>query len=353
MLGLIFLLAAVTSVINTMELLDYNNDNNIYQGTTETGKKTDEHALKDDVAILKEMILKQGQEISSLKMQHEQEISGLKQQVSGMKQEIYGLREEMTLLNRKTSEQDELIYSQEKVITRLENVVQKQTEKVAELLGVTKLQSNKLTLMENVIEKQEKKISELVNKRNSENPLEKGNIDNDKDLTHITGSKTISSTKLFKKQGLAVPNIVRESRISPSTNVAFSAYLDHNLLHLTSGYLIKCNKALLNVGNVYNTITGLFTVPQTGVYLLTFTINTRGGATAARTFVKLVSNNRNIIDAVSNLPAYGDDQMGGNTAIVQLSAGESVWLEVFATTTGELQSDETFRYVSFSGVLLF
>ena len=178
MLGLIFLLAAVTSVINSMELLDYNNDNNVYQGTTETGKKTEGHVLKDDVIALKEMILKQGQEISSLKMHHEQEISRLKRQVSGMKQEIYGLREEMMLLNRKTSEQDQLIYSQEKVITRLENVVQKQTEKVAELLGVTKLQSNKLSQMENVIEKQNERLYELKMEKNSEKPFENGNTDN-------------------------------------------------------------------------------------------------------------------------------------------------------------------------------
>ena len=164
----------------------------------------------------------------------------------------------------------------------------------------------------------------------------------------------IPSKTIKEVQGQnTIRKIARKTRLLASANVAFSAYLDHSIYHLTSGYLIKCNKALLNVGNAYNTITGLFTVPQTGVYLLTFTINTHVGTSAATIFVKLVSNNKNIIDAVSKLPAGDYDQMGGNTAIVQLSAGESVWLEVFATTTGELQSDETFRYVSFSGVLLF
>ena len=107
-------------------------------------------------------------------------------------------------------------------------------------------------------------------------------------------------------------------------------------------------------GNAYSTITGLFTVPKTGVYLLTFTINTHSDRISEiRTYVKLVSNNKNIIDAISILKATGRDQMGGNTAIVQLSAGESVWLEVFGTTNGQLQSDGNYRYVSFSGVLLF
>ena len=140
-----------------------------------------------------------------------------------------------------------------------------------------------------------------------------------------------------------------------STNIAFSAYLDHNLNHLTSGFLIKCNQALLNVGNAYNTITGIFTVPKTGVYLLTFTIssNNRHGMFETKTYIKLVSNGRNIIDGVSNLSAETSDQMGGNTAIVQLGAGESVWLEVFGGTNGHLQSDGYYRYVSFSGVLLF
>ena len=351
MFGFIFIVAAVMSVISSKELLG---NNNLQHDTIEGDKENQlESDLKNEVAALREMVLNQGQETSGLKLKQEQEISGLKQEISGMKQEIF-------LLNKKTKEQHMLIYSQDKLISELENVVEKQNEKIAELEVVTKQQSSKISFLKETVDTHWDRIKTLDMEENSPELFENGNTENGTALTNDTGTYDISSENInephFENKGHnAIPNIARKSRISASTNIAFSAYLDHNLNHLTSGYLIKCNQALLNVGNAYNTITGLFTVPKTGVYLLTFTINTnnRPSTIEAKTYVKLVSNNKNIIDAVINIPVNTSDQMGGNTAIVQLSAGESVWLEVFGTTLGQLDSDRSYRYVSFSGVLLF
>ena len=47
--------------------------------------------------------------------------------------------------------------------------------------------------------------------------------------------------------------------------VAFSTYLDHEIYNMGQGHHIICNQVLLNDGNHYNSFTGIFTVPQTGV----------------------------------------------------------------------------------------
>ena len=247
-----------------------------------------------------------------------------------------------------------LINTQDKLISELENTAQKQNEKIADLQFVIKEHGRE------TVDNHSGRIETLETELNSLKLFDNENIENDTDLTNVTGTYDISSKNtpdahfINKGHNSVRPTIARKSRILASTNIAFSAYLDHDLDLLTTGHLVKCNQALLKVGNAYNTITGLFTVPKTRVYLLTFTINTHSDRISEiRTYVKLVSNNKNIIDAVFILKATGRDQMGGNTAIVQLSAGESVWLEVFGTTNGQLQSDGNYRYVSFSGVLLF
>ena len=225
---------------------------------------------------------------------------------------------------------------------------------MAEMQYVIQGQGREITNLKNTVKNQCDKINtlemELISPNLTKNDEEKDDLKNSV-RTDIFISKIVHDAK-SKTKG---HNPLRKTFARRcGANIAFSAYLDHNLEHLTTGHIIKCNQPLLNVGNAYSTITGLFTVPQTGVYLLTFTINShRDDDTEQLTYVKLVSDNRNIIDAVNVLNAQYSEHMGGNTAIVQLTEGESVWLEVFGTTNGQLQSDDNYRYVSFSGVFLF
>ena len=82
----------------------------------------------------------------------------------------------------------------------------------------------------------------------------------------------------------------------------------------------------------------MLTVPSTGIWLLTYTIASYQHGYHIK--VRLVVDNRHIVDAVA-------DDMAGNTAIIRLNAGESVWLEVFGNTNGELSKDSTSRLVTF------
>ena len=134
--------------------------------------------------------------------------------------------------------------------------------------------------------------------------------------------------------------------------VAFSAYLDHQIQHMGAGHHIICNQVLLNDGNHYNTFTGIFTVPQTGVYLLTFNFGVKT-TNDDWTEVRLVVNNREIVDAAVQMTgSVSHREASGNTAIIQLTQGESVWLEN-RQTDSEISSGAAWRFTTFSGVLLY
>ena len=132
--------------------------------------------------------------------------------------------------------------------------------------------------------------------------------------------------------------------------VAFSTYLDHAIYHLGQGHHIICNQVLLNDGNHYNSYTGTFTVPQTGVYLLTFSFGIQ--SPNHWTEVRLVVNNREIVDAVGTVLGTFQRSSSANTAMIRLNQGESVWLENIITDS-EVISEQGYRWTTFSGVLLY
>ena len=118
------------------------------------------------------------------------------------------------------------------------------------------------------------------------------------------------------------------------------------------GHHIICNQVLLNDGNHYNYLTGIFTVPQTGVYLLTFSFGVRT-TNDDWTEVRLVVNNREIVDAAVQMTgSVSHREASGNTAIIQLTQGESVWLENMQPDS-EISSGAAWRFTTFSGVLLY
>ena len=134
--------------------------------------------------------------------------------------------------------------------------------------------------------------------------------------------------------------------------IAFSAYLDHRVYHLKNMSTIKCNQMILNDGNHYNTFTGIFTVPETGVYLLTFSFGVQH--IDDWTEVRLVVDNRDIVGAVGEVRGSSDHErkIASNTAIIKLNQGEAVWLQM-ESSDSEVISGPYFRWTTFSGVLLY
>ena len=116
------------------------------------------------------------------------------------------------------------------------------------------------------------------------------------------------------------------------------------------GHHIICNQVLSNEGNHYNSLTGTFTVPQTGIYLLTFNFGVQQINDVAE--VRLVVNNREIVDAGAQAIGTLQRSTSGNTAIIKLNQGESVWIESLRQDS-EVASGQGYRWTTFSGVLLY
>ena len=143
-----------------------------------------------------------------------------------------------------------------------------------------------------------------------------------------------------------------QPRAIAGTGVAFSAYIGnaHIRNHLVAGHTLKCDQVIFNDGNHYNAFTGIFTVPRTAVYLLTYSV-----ATAFQNkylWVKLVVDNRMIVLSGTDAQYNDHTENGGNTAILRLNQGQSVWLEVAkcANNAEVWMVDHT---TTFSGVLLY
>ena len=163
------------------------------------------------------------------------------------------MKKEIFLINKKINEQDVLINTQDKLISELENTAQKQNEKIADLQFVIKEHGREIKILKETVDNHSGRIETLETELNSLKLFDNENIENDTDLTNVTGTYDISSKNtpdahfINKGHNSVRPTIARKSRILASTNIAFSAYLDHDLDLLTTGHLVKCNQALLNV----------------------------------------------------------------------------------------------------------
>ena len=110
---------------------------------------------------------------------------------------------------------------------------------------------------------------------------------------------------------------------------------------------------MLNDGAGYNNFTGVFTVPVRGVYLFTFSMASKVGAYSG---VRLVLDGKDDVGSVVRPYTTNYYSMGSNTAIIRLSAGQVVWLEMFKSTTPmSVYSDDssTSRLVTFSGYRIY
>ena len=189
-----------------------------------------------------------------------------------------------------------------------------------------------------------KQENDIVEKENiPDNKDSRKGFSQDQVIDNIHGDKKAVSNK--------IPSRDRRAALYNGTGIAFSAYLSHEVNHMAIGHTIKCDKVLINDGNAYSPYTGAFTVPETGVYFLTFHIDAY--SLHDETIVKLVVNNRNIVDADAKPGGVYGHQASGNSAIIQLNSGEKVWLEIYQVNDVQLYGSDAFRLTTFSGFMLY
>ncbi|KAK3606651.1 hypothetical protein CHS0354_035645 [Potamilus streckersoni] len=142
-----------------------------------------------------------------------------------------------------------------------------------------------------------------------------------------------------------------QSRIrqAPNEPVAFSTYISKYVDHLGINQVIKYDGVLTNEGNAYNVHSGMFTCPQDGLYLISFFVATISNQAV---FVQLMVDDINDSGAVAYSMHPGQNDQGGNVALLRLRRGQSVWIQTHFRSESSLASTTEFRYATFSGVLL-
>ncbi|XP_060580171.1 uncharacterized protein LOC132736970 isoform X2 [Ruditapes philippinarum] len=172
----------------------------------------------------------------------------------------------------------------------------------------------------------------------SESNIQQNCQDNDRDSEH-TNSKQ---------------NVHRKNRRQTSDNIAFTAYLDHVIRNLGKDQPVVYNQILLNDGQAYSDKTGIFRVPVSGVYLLSWSVTARKlpGEHAYDVWVKLVVNGVHQTGAVAESRDDWDDNQGSNSVVLRLNQGDEVWTSHYFSYP-DVFGDDTERTASFMGVLLY
>jgi hypothetical protein len=126
-------------------------------------------------------------------------------------------------------------------------------------------------------------------------------------------------------------------------------YAKKSIEHLGVGQPIKFDTILTNVGDDYNLHTGIFTVPVDGLYAFSFFI---AEYQVHQLYGSLVVDGKRTVQGIANALSDSQDIQGGNFAILNPSAGQTVWLES-DVSDGYIWAAPTQRYESFSGFVLY
>ena len=299
--------------------------------------------IKEENKIMRDIALEQGLKLKEFK----EEISILNGTSHQQGLEIAGLKKENNVLKDEIREQQIRIKVNDRELTDINRIIQEQAQRFVNTaenakrlhkeadhqINYTKTKEKENNVMKEMFSSQNGGLKHANNWRTHENGLHSSH-------TFSKDKRSVDEVKL-NDQGRGVGD----------EGVAFSAYLDHRLDHVSAGHTIKCNRILTNRGHAYNEHSGQFTVPITGIYLLTFHFANK--LSTGYTSVRLVVDDRSVVDAGADSIQFDHWSMGGNTVIVSLTAGELVWLEIVGSTGGEVESSDPERFTTFSGVLLF
>ncbi|KAA3674236.1 uncharacterized protein DEA37_0012621 [Paragonimus westermani] len=128
-------------------------------------------------------------------------------------------------------------------------------------------------------------------------------------------------------------------------HVAFFVGLEYNIVDKPTDLNPKVimNRVITNVGQVYDAVTGEFTAPVDGIYVLSVAISAQGKSKAA---VRLMHNEQPILDLWSESSPWSTTS---NQAILHMSKGDRAWLSIREGA----HYLHGYMYSTFSGYLLF
>ena len=138
--------------------------------------------------------------------------------------------------------------------------------------------------------------------------------------------------------------MTRERRIAAEHQVAFSAtLLPHDVYHLGFNQPIVFDNTVLNVGNGYNSSTGVFSAPYDGIYSFTSTIF--GRLDNGTMYFKLC---KNIVSCFARFEIKESHQVT-QSVILELHKGDDVAVLHHGNDDGIVGHN----FTTFSGFLLY
>lgn len=304
---------------------------------------------------LASVVNQQAQEISSLRT----EIMKLQEKNQVLELKLDAVQQENLNAKRITKEQGKEMIGIKKILdvhNRYMNNIRNETVSLGKVIIGQKMK----------VKKFEKKMAKEVVSELAHSKYDQRPVGINSTTTHImktlalkqmgqpllsVGSKNCDSNENSgtspKATGLHLKGAPK--RAVAGTGIAFSAYASHYLPQLATGHVLKCDQTTINDGSGYNVHTGIFTVPESGVYLLSFNFATDHSYKWLQ--IKLVVDDRLIARAATDTEYNTHVEMGGNTVILSLVQGESVWLEVENSNGAQIWAVS--YCTTFSGVLLY
>uniref|UniRef100_A0A3Q2NV27 C1q domain-containing protein n=1 Tax=Fundulus heteroclitus TaxID=8078 RepID=A0A3Q2NV27_FUNHE len=129
--------------------------------------------------------------------------------------------------------------------------------------------------------------------------------------------------------------------------VAFSTALTEGPIGpFNTDITLKFSKVFTNLGQGYNSATGVFTAPVRGIYFIRFNVFQLKQDRWAGFY--LYHNSRNVMGAF--VGSYGRHESASNAIILQLEQGDMIFINLLK---GYTAYDDGNNYTTFSGFLLF
>ncbi|XP_062596631.1 cerebellin-1-like [Saccostrea cucullata] len=164
------------------------------------------------------------------------------------------------------------------------------------------------------------------------------------DTNSVINKRDVHFNLSRKKRLLSVPE--------PQNGVAFSAYMSANEGTVGAGHTLIFHSLVTNVGNHYNKHTGVFTSPDSGVYVFTWTIIV-DNHDYIRT--ELVVNSSTVGTMYTSAYDVNNDRTTTGVVVVQINQGDVVFIRTNHTSgsVGTIISIPDVLRSTFSGWKLF
>lgn len=159
---------------------------------------------------------------------------------------------------------------------------------------------------------------------------------------------------VFAISGLQKRQLLDSSNVH-ETPIAFYAYISHDFTHVGDNHVFVYDTVVTNSGHAYNSYSGVFTAPSSGMYAFAYSIAVAGhhisgdhDSNFGEISVRLMRNGSQVGSIAADTETANEDEMATGFAVLYLDAGDVVRVLARTQGQGSFQSNG-YEYWTFSG----